>query len=78
MNNCEWCSLPGETRECDCQERIYCKEPGEFGHYGCGWCRECQRPVWSCYHFFKRCNPNIRDQEFDKLRERFMELTNEA
>lgn len=31
-------------------ERCNCKEAGRIGHFFCGWCKNCDLPVFICGH----------------------------
>lgn len=34
-------------------ERCNCKTPGKIGHLLCGWCYECNLPIFICGHEYK-------------------------
>lgn len=31
-------------------ERANCEKAGELGHMFCGWCAECNKPIFECGH----------------------------
>lgn len=43
----------GRSPEHDDLERVNCDKVGEIGHYSCGWCTQCHRPVFECGHEHK-------------------------
>ena len=47
----------GRAPENDDLERCNCKEYGT-GHWGCGWCKECDLPVFQCGHWLNRAQEN--------------------
>jgi hypothetical protein len=42
----------GRRPEQDDLDRTNCPTPGEIGHWYCGWCSVCARPMFEC-----RCDP---------------------
>jgi hypothetical protein len=34
-------------------ERCNCPEAGEPGHWGCGWCEQCDKPRFVCGHLLR-------------------------
>lgn len=40
----------GREPELDDLERCNCQQVGEFGHYACGWCDDCNLPRFACGH----------------------------
>ena len=34
----------------DDMERVNCEQAGKFGHSACGWCDDCNLPVFQCGH----------------------------
>jgi hypothetical protein len=49
---CVWCG----AAECDCEERIECSQAGEIGHMACGWCDDCDAPMFQCLHSVRNAN----------------------
>jgi hypothetical protein len=45
-----WRQFVGRAPIMDDIERANCRQEGIVGHYGCGWCHDCQRPRWLCGH----------------------------
>jgi hypothetical protein len=43
---CKWCQRPKGC--CDCQDRIDCPKRGQLLHWMCGWCNECDVPMFQC------------------------------
>jgi len=39
----------GRMPENDDLERCNCPDAGKIGHYSCGWCDNCQKPVFECF-----------------------------
>lgn len=37
----------------DCEERAMCERAGEIGHWQCGMCPDCNKPVHHCGHIKK-------------------------
>jgi hypothetical protein len=47
----------GRPPEQDDLERVNCPDAGKVGHFGCGWCERCDRPMFMCRHQFERDKP---------------------
>lgn len=43
-------------------DRVNCPKEGELGHQACGWCPECNKPWFLCWHFAERVNMLPRDR----------------
>lgn len=44
----EYERLMGEAPENDDLERVNCEKAGQLGHWMCGTCKRCGRPVFAC------------------------------
>ncbi len=40
----------GRAPRQDDLHRANCNEAGNFGHFMCGWCNECDKPRFECGH----------------------------
>ena len=43
----------GRPPENDDLDRCNCPNEGEFAHFACGWCKECQQPRFICGHMVR-------------------------
>jgi hypothetical protein len=48
----------GHKPQDDDLERSNCKEAGVLGHTFCGWCDDCEKPVFMCGHMKDRKDKN--------------------
>lgn len=57
----------GRTPQDDDLDRVNCEKAGEPGHWYCGWCNLCNKPVFMCGH--RRESPTERtERESEMLR----------
>ena len=52
----EYFDATGMEPQDDDLERANCDKYPTIGHMGCGWCADCQKPFFLCYHFASRVN----------------------
>lgn len=53
MTASEFEAMTGRPSENDDLERVNCQHAGTLGHYSCGWCWHCAKPVYECGHTHK-------------------------